>query len=51
MTRQRKGEGPSAPYLQDVQVPLLQEAQPEEEPAKGFSTPLMPKEDIFFFMS
>jgi hypothetical protein len=36
--------------LQDVQVLLLQDVHPEEEPAKGFSTPLIPKEEIFFFI-
>jgi hypothetical protein len=39
-------------YLQELQEPLLQELlQPEEEPAKGLSTPLMPKLDIFFLTS
>jgi hypothetical protein len=37
--------------LHELQLPLLQDVQPEDEPAKGLSTPLMPNEDIFFLMS
>jgi hypothetical protein len=32
-------------------VDLLQELQPEEVPAKGFSTPLIPKRESFLFTS
>jgi hypothetical protein len=38
-------------HLQELQVPLLQEVHPESDPAKGLSTPLIPKVDIFFLTS
>jgi len=38
--------------LQELQEPLLQEVQPaDDEPAKGFWTPLMPKAESFFMSS
>jgi len=38
-------------YLQVLQDPLLQDVHPDDEPAKGFSTPLMPNMESFFFTS
>jgi len=37
-------------YLQVLQDPPLQELQPEDDPAEGFSPLLMPKVDIIFLI-
>jgi hypothetical protein len=38
-------------YLQLLQDPLLQDVHPEDEPAKGLSTPDMPNTESFFITS
>lgn len=49
--QRKEALGQTRVQLQELQVDLPQELQPDEVPAKGFSTPLIPKRDSFFFTS